>query len=307
MVALKETTVLEPTGERFLPGQMPRDIEIEHLHRYYLATLFAKNKVVLDIASGEGYGANLMAQVAAQVFGVDISEESVSHARSRYTRENLEFKQGSCSAIPIANHTIDLIVSFETLEHHERHEEMMRECRRVLKPDGVLIISTPDKHEYSEIPNLINPFHVKELYPLEFKELLNKHFSNVVLHGQRICYGSFIVALNGCADRFTTITESLGNYVASPSIRSPIYVVALASDRPLSAFTASLLDDTEKFLVMHRQLLEDQMRLNQVLAELAVAQIEIKRVKSSFSWQMTKPLRALWNIPRRFATRLLGR
>ena len=72
---------------------------------------------------------------------------------------------------------VDFVVSFETIEHHDQHLQMMMEIRRVLRPDGVLIISSPDKHEYSDVPGFKNEFHVKELYLSEFVDLLSSHFS----------------------------------------------------------------------------------------------------------------------------------
>ena len=134
------------TGERYVPSEKGQ-IEAEHLHRYYAARQLAKGRVVLDIASGEGYGSALIAEVAESVTGVDIDKEVVKHANNKYRRKNLEFRQGSCENIPIADAVIDLVISFETIEHHDQHNEMMQEIVRVLKPNGVLLISSPNKLE----------------------------------------------------------------------------------------------------------------------------------------------------------------
>ena len=85
--------------------------------------------------------------------------------------------------------SVDLVVSFETIEHHDRHLEMVKEIRRILRPDGVLIISSPDKHEYSDVPGFKNEYHVKELYLSEFTDLLASHFTHVGVFGQRISSG----------------------------------------------------------------------------------------------------------------------
>lgn len=285
---------LAPTGERFLPDKMNGDIKLEHLHRYFLACRLAKGKSVLDIASGDGYGSDLLAQVADNVIGVDLSEQAISHAKTRYSRDNLEFRQGDCVAIPLEDRTVDLIVSFETLEHHDRHEDMLWECRRILKPGGILIMSTPDKLVYTDIPNTKNPFHAKELYLAEFRELLERHFPNVVLHGQRICYGSVIASLDGLSDGYTTITGHIGDLSTFPGVSSPVYAVALASDQAVPVFTASIFDNTERFLALHRQALLDQIQLERTLQE-------VTRMKSSVSWQVTKPLRLLAFLWRKLA------
>ena len=150
-------STMEFTGERFLPT-VSGEIELEHMHRYLQAKELAVNKSVLDIACGEGYGSALLATVANNVIGVDISEQAIKHASAQYKASNLKYIHGSCSLIPLPDACIDLVVSFETIEHHVEHESMMLEIRRVLKPDGVLIISSPDRRHYSIDRNYSNPF-----------------------------------------------------------------------------------------------------------------------------------------------------
>ena len=99
-------------GERFIPGTMSGDVELEHVHRYRFAAQLGVNKTVLDIASGEGYGSAFLSQTAKHVFGVDISAPAVEAARKHYQHPNLEFLVGSCSNIPLGNASIDVVVSF---------------------------------------------------------------------------------------------------------------------------------------------------------------------------------------------------
>jgi ubiquinone/menaquinone biosynthesis C-methylase UbiE len=132
------------TGERFIPG-VEGNIQYEHIHRYALSQNFVKDRIVLDIACGEGYGAAMLAVPARSVIGVDIDTEAISHAKKTYSATNLRFTQGSCDAIPLADHSIDVVTSFETIEHHDRHNEMIAEIKRVLKPDGYSIISSPNR------------------------------------------------------------------------------------------------------------------------------------------------------------------
>ncbi len=179
------------TGERYV-SQITGEIQLEHVHRYLLAGEYAQDKEVLDIACGEGFGSAILAKSALRVVGVDIAAEAVKHAAWRYRLDNVEFRQGSCAAIPLDNGSIDLAVSFETIEHHDEHKAMMAEIKRVLRPEGVLIISSPDKKEYSVLPNYRNPFHVRELFKEEFVDLIQAYFKNMVLVSQRIVYGSGI-------------------------------------------------------------------------------------------------------------------
>lgn len=228
------------TGERFVP-EVHGNIELEHRHRYLQACTLAKGKVVLDIASGEGYGSAMLAEHALQVIGVDISAQAVAHAQQRYQGDNLEYRVGSCAAIPLADGSVDLLVSFETIEHHDQHQEMMQEIRRVLRKDGVLLISSPDKLSYSDVPGSHNEFHVKELYQHEFKQLLEGYFENIAYFGQRLLFGSGIfaqsetTALNSYWQQEDTIQITSG-------MAKPLYWIALASNQTLPQLEASFFE-----------------------------------------------------------------
>ena len=222
------------TGERFVPT-LAGQIKYEHLHRYALAMDIAAGKVVLDIASGEGYGAALLARVAAAVVGVDLSPESVEHARRSYYYENLEFLVGACDAVPLADASVDVVTSFETIEHHDKHEEMLAEFKRVLRPGGVAVISSPNRLTYSDEPHYVNPFHVKELYYDEFRELLGRHFKHVRIYGQRLATASFVYQLQNTHARQLQSYAGNVEHVAPRlcSLPAPIYFVAVCSDKPL--------------------------------------------------------------------------
>jgi len=179
------------TGERLVTELDSAYGTFEHLHRYALALELCKNKNVLDIASGEGYGTNLIGSVAEFVLGVDISFEAVEHAKEKYQRENIEFKVGNTSKIPLESNTVDVVVSFETIEHIKEQNLFLSEVKRVLKKDGILIISTPDKTIYSE-RDPANRFHIKELFTNEFKQLISTYFNQVELYQQRIFIGSVV-------------------------------------------------------------------------------------------------------------------
>lgn len=231
------TVQLPATGERFLPDLMPGEIALEHQHRYYAVAPLAARRDVLDVASGEGYGAALLAGNARSVIGVDIDPDAVDFATRRYgpTVPNLRFSAGSCVALPLADASVDLVVSFETIEHHDQHEAMLAEIKRVLRPGGVLVISSPDRHEYSDVPGYSNPFHVKELYREEFEGLLAQWFRSHELYGQRVRHASTLFALGVHAERLQVV----GNYLADadegsvkrdPGAIAPRYFVAVASD-----------------------------------------------------------------------------
>jgi ubiquinone/menaquinone biosynthesis C-methylase UbiE len=221
--------MLVSSDERFDESQRGR-FRGEHLHRYRLATALAAGRDVLDIACGEGYGSAALARVARSVVGVDIAEEVVAHATHTYAGDGLRFLNGSCDAIPLADSSVDLIVSFETIEHHDRHDEMMTEFRRVLRPGGLVVLSSPNREIYSA--DHVNPFHVKELSRAELTALLERHFPHVALAGQR----SWLASLTYADAREATL-------IAPDALPEPEYFLALASTSPL---TVSL--PTEVFL-----------------------------------------------------------
>ncbi|KAF1014108.1 MAG: putative S-adenosylmethionine-dependent methyltransferase [Stenotrophomonas maltophilia] len=233
--------MIEFTGERFVPTEQGV-IRQEHLHRYAWCLPLMEGKDVLDVASGEGYGSAMLASRARSVRGVDISQEAVDHAAGRYAAlSNLTYLQGSAAAIPLADDSVDVVVSFETIEHLLEQEEMMAEIRRVLRPDGVLVMSSPNKEVYSDRAGYHNDFHVKELYQVEFQELVGRYFPASRLCGHRMAVCSTITPLSEVqqADSYQALTDT-GSSVETRVANVPdaVYFVMVA------AADASLLPDT---------------------------------------------------------------
>lgn len=290
-------TDLSWTGERFVPA-VTGDTALEHLHRYALAWHLANGKRVLDVACGEGYGSHLLANKAVSVIGIDLDAESVSHAQNRYSLPNLEFRQGNCIALPLPDASIDLAVSFETLEHHAEHDAMLAELRRVLTPEGILLISTPDRHHYSDERQYANPFHVRELYAEEFRRLILDHFPHASFHGQRVVYGSLAVPFDD-AGPFFSYSGNTTTLAQDQGLSAPFYLLAIASSGQLPALPASLFDGTDAWEKDHRALLQD---LAEARDQLARTRFQLECVYASIYWRITAPLRLL----RKAVKRTLG-
>lgn len=231
---------LADSGERLTASSFDATA-VEHLHRYALAEALTSGKDVLDIACGEGYGSNLLAKTASSVTGIDISKEAIEHARSKYRIPNLRFIEGSADCIPVGTASVDLVVSFETLEHHDKHDEMMLEIKRVLKQNGCLLISTPDRFHYSDIPNYKNEYHVKELYLNEFRDLITRYFKNLRLLFQKIIYGSVILPDGDCG-QFRFFKGNFTSIRAFPELYTPTYNLCVASDGALPDIGLSVFD-----------------------------------------------------------------
>lgn len=222
---------MEFTGERYVPTEAG-EIRHEHLHRYAWCARLVEGKDVLDIACGEGYGSAMLARAARTVVGVDIAEGAVEHARKVYRDlPGLSFGQGDAAQIPLADGSVDVVVSFETIEHHDRHAEMLREIRRVLRPDGLLVISSPNRTVYSELAGHHNEFHVKELDHAEFDAVLRQQFDRVRYFGQRLAVGSSIFSLQGEAGVQTVdaLTDTGTEVVERATVLAdPVYFIAVA-------------------------------------------------------------------------------
>jgi len=247
---------MEYTGERLLTSDY-NETTIEHLHRYGFALQYVGHKKVVDIASGEGYGSNILASVAETVIGVDIDKEVIDHAQSKYRRDNLHYKMGSADKIPVNDKEIDVVVSFETIEHHERHHEMLKEIKRILKDDGILIMSSPDKFFYSDLPKYKNPFHIKELYLEEFKKLISEYFSHHAYYYQKLGYNSLIISEENYMG-FFEFNGSFEEIARNSLISNPLYNIVIASEYPItnnfsSSFAADELLKNKIYLIQKKE------------------------------------------------------
>jgi ubiquinone/menaquinone biosynthesis C-methylase UbiE len=287
---------MELTGERYVPS-VGGQIKYEHLHRYALCLDFVAGKSVLDIASGEGYGSASLAKIASHVTGVDISTESIQHAREKYeSYNNLDFLVGSCDAIPLSEKSVDIVVSFETIEHHDKHEEMMLEIKRVLRQDGILIVSSPNRLTYSDEPSYSNPYHVKELYYEDLVTLLSRHFSYVKIYGQKIASASFIFPLSNPSEMsikpYTCDTNNIARKVCS--LESPIYYVAVCSDDennatlPIDSVYIESNEDLLKELQISyfSQLQQNQQHIETMEINTKAMESNIKAMESSKFWKL---------------------
>ena len=321
------------TGERFIPGTAG-EIWTEHWHRYHFAAPLVAGREVLDVACGEGYGSALLAQRAAHVTGADVAQTAIEHARAHYaTRANLAFQQADCAALPFPDASFDAVVSFETLEHIEAQELFLAEVRRVLRPDGLLVLSCPNKAEYSDRRGVTNEFHVRELYRDELAALVARRFAHAVWYGQRPSFYSVVWPEAGPAGgEIFEVSEATAD-APTPGHARPLYfiVVASASVAPLTGIAPrlSVLADRDEWVHRdyekvfrdleathrrgseleaelslwqgrHAEAVRDRDALKAAAAERTgmVGEMEAQRQeivrRASFRWWLALPLRRLW-------------
>jgi SAM-dependent methyltransferase len=219
----------EFTGERFLPG-VPGEIAYEHWHRYAFARRFVAGKRVLDAACGEGYGTALLAASAASAVGVDVDAGVVAAARATYASSgNLRFEAASVTALPLPDASIEVVVSFETIEHIAASEQaaMLAEFARVISPDGLLILSSPNKRRYSDGRNYANPFHRRELYRDELAALVAPHFPALRWYRQAPAFASAL----WCEDGGGGVDALAGDERSIDAMKPPeaLYFVVVAA------------------------------------------------------------------------------
>lgn len=238
---------MEFTGERMIPGKVDSALLMEHLARYRFAMEYSVDRKVLDAACGAGYGAYMLSKNASEVVGMDRSAEAISYATETYKAGNVKFITGDVTSMPFDADSFDLITAFEIFEHVENPQNMLKEMSRVLRKDGILLISTPNA-EY-EKSTVKNEFHVKEYDLEEFQEILGSELDGVIeVFSQRSTSST-----SGLKRLFIRIKRTLG---IGPILGKPVHSIT-SPDELLSIslpyeFGNEDLKNAETFIAMIR-------------------------------------------------------
>lgn len=180
---------MKQTGERRTPDLHGRAEErvqdLFHLFPYfYTRDMIEPGDCVLEVGCGDGYGAGILGQRAAEYVGVDLSADAVRHASARYGSATVRFQQADATALPLVEGTFDLVVSFHVIEHLRDTGSYLDELARVSKADGRIVLVTPNRAfrvAVGERP--WNRFHVQEFDAPGLTQLLSQHFANVAVMG----------------------------------------------------------------------------------------------------------------------------
>ncbi len=256
----------EFTGERVIPELVDADLLNEHLSRYRFARRFAAGLKrplrILDAGCGLGYGTVELASQCDSATGTDVSLEAVREARGRYEQANVRFLAGSCEALPFADATFDLLTAFEVIEHLDRWGELLTEANRVLKPSGVLLVSTPNRDYYAESRGAAgpNPFHRHEFDYEEFRRALAVVFPHVQVwtqnHSEAIVFALHessgdALEMSGSNDPATA------NFYLAACSQSPIPVTESFAWIPS---TGNVLRERERHIAKLDEFLHENLR-----------------------------------------------
>jgi SAM-dependent methyltransferase len=190
----------------------------------------------LDVGCGVGYGSWIIKnQGAAEVLGVDISEEALNYAKKNYAAEGVSFNIGDCENLENYPEQFDIIVAFEFIEHIKYQKKFIESTKSNLRNDGIFFVSSPNKNTYQNQ----NPFHINELTPGSFKRMLKPYFKNVVLLDQRFLFTNYIIpphnkkenGLKKINDPYAE--EKIRVILPFNLLKDSRYIVAVCSDRDI--------------------------------------------------------------------------
>jgi ubiquinone/menaquinone biosynthesis C-methylase UbiE len=247
----------------------------EHLLRYHWAAEIVVGKSVLDAGCGTGYGVVLMAQAGAErVVGVDIAGEAVSRAHE--LAKDAEFVVGDVRKLPFDDQAFDVVTCFEVIEHVDGAEDVLPELKRVLRPGGVLLLSSPNRDAYPAG----NPHHVSEFLPDELRDKLQGLFSKVALYRQDSLLASTITDAQAPPRADVSVELELPAHFGAelkPGAQPYFLIAASAHELPKVRNRAVFGD---LFEVNWWE--EEQVRLARLLAEAQtrLAELELLRARA---------------------------
>jgi SAM-dependent methyltransferase len=271
---------LHGVPERFVPDEMRGElIEAEHLARYWWAARLVEGKRVLDAGCGVGYGSSILAGAgAAEVVGVDISDEVLQAVRHTL-HPGVRLERADVRKLPFDEDSFDVVVSFELIEHLARPAKALDEFVRVMRSDGLLVLSSPNRDVYPEG----NPHHQHEFRHDELRAALSERFEHVELYRQLDWVTSAIfdddTLARGSGDEVEELTL---RKVAAEQPGSELYTLALASHAPLPEPRAlAVLGDAAQIRPWLSQLADQDHHINILrgrLDAMSERQAELRRL-----------------------------
>jgi SAM-dependent methyltransferase len=268
---------IEPTRHAEPPVPANSELAYDRLTSYGFARRYVGRKIVADIGrEGVGYGSRLLAETAESVTGLTDPPETVELASAVHSLPNLSYQKVDLPQLPFPEDHFDVVVAFGVVESLEHPENMMREIRRVLKGDGVLVISALDRQTDTNDRDRGGANGRRAMYVAEFRELLGSYFGHVQVHRQGAVAGGFV---------FPASEEVTGAPLESArfSLADPHFGV----EPPVTRSVIAVCSDAETFVQEERPylLLDRDRRVFEECEERAedveLLRSEIKRMQET--------------------------
>lgn len=283
---------LDDTGERLIPAKNNDSVVYgEHISRYLSVIDIIRDKVVLDIACGSGYGSQLLSQYAKSVTGIDNSKEAVSYAKNNYPSNNLTYLKDDAEKLSnIESATMDVVVSMETIEHLRNPEQFVKQVKRVMKPEGIFIVSTPNDNEYREG----NEFHLHEFTLVELKLLMKKYFKKSEYYYQGNALAATLFNEKEMRSEFRN--EMLVEKSISVQPEKAIYFIVIAKNgkKSLPRLTPNIAIsqhwNTKGFIEWNQE--REKQMINEINTRKEVEQ-KILNIESSKMWSYLQRFQAI--------------
>lgn len=174
-------------------------LHLMHCSDYEAAALLARDMTVLDLGCNGGHGSIILGSVCKEITGVDVSPAAIDTAKSKHESEKVRFRLVDGLTLPFPDNSFDMITSFQVIEHLADYETYFSEIKRVLKLEGLLLITTPNaaiRLHPGQRP--WNPFHVREFTASELESVLRSHFVSAQVLGQFAADHTYRVEYNRC-------------------------------------------------------------------------------------------------------------
>ena len=235
------------TGERIVPEadncepNFASRMYQEHIARYVFASQIARGKSVIDIGCGVGYGSQRLAELgAASIHAFDLSEGAIRHAKIHYAHPNIHYETGNAEEFSFSQQ-FDVAVCFELIEHVRHPKKVLENIKRALKPDGVLVMSTPRALEHKR-----TDFHEHEFELDEYASMIREYFATVDIYVENNHFSSLVT--RACPAELRQV-ECLKDQF-DPSVADVFIAVATSSSQPLPTLEPVLALDNDAYVTM---------------------------------------------------------
>lgn len=151
-----------------------------HLAAYDFCIPYIKDKRVLEVGFGEGYGVGRLSEHSSSYDAVDVTDEWIESAKRKYGRENVTFRLYDGKVLPYGDQSFDVVISMQVIEHIKDYRNYLLEIKRVLRPSGMAILGTPNK---KTMISGVNPYHYKEFSHDELQRELADIFKDIEIYG----------------------------------------------------------------------------------------------------------------------------